>query len=100
MVYAMVYFRKSQKSGKSLHPHLNSFSNLSVLYSLLLVYTRMSIPGDQFKLPEQAPQLETFFTVFYFSINCGSLLSTIITPLLREVQTVHSLRYFIEWADI
>jgi dipeptide/tripeptide permease len=41
--------------------------------------------GDQFKLPEQALQLETFFTVFYFSINCGSLLSTIITPILREV---------------
>ena len=40
--------------------------------------------GDQFKLPEQALQLETFFTVFYFSINCGSLLSTIITPILRE----------------
>jgi solute carrier family 15 oligopeptide transporter 1 len=39
--------------------------------------------GDQFKLPEQTLQLETFFTIFYFSINCGSLLSTIITPILR-----------------
>ena len=41
--------------------------------------------GDQFKLPEQARQLQTFFSVFYFSINAGSLISTILTPVLREV---------------
>jgi len=40
--------------------------------------------GDQFKLPEQARQLQTFFSVFYFSINAGSLISTILTPVLRE----------------
>jgi dipeptide/tripeptide permease len=50
--------------------------------------------GDQFKLPEQALQLETFFTVFYFSINCGSLLSTIITPILREVPLARPLQDF------
>ena len=41
--------------------------------------------GDQFKLPEQARQLQTFFSVFYFSINAGSLIRTVITPILREV---------------
>lgn len=40
--------------------------------------------GDQFKLPEQAKFLATFFSLFYLSINAGSLLSTTITPLLRE----------------
>nr|XP_022904377.1 peptide transporter family 1-like [Onthophagus taurus] len=40
--------------------------------------------GDQFKLPEQALHLAKFFSLFYFAINAGSLLSTIITPLVRE----------------
>lgn len=40
--------------------------------------------GEQFKMPEQARQLATFFSLFYFSINAGSLLSTSVTPILRE----------------
>jgi len=40
--------------------------------------------GEQFKMPEQAKQIATFFSLFYFSINAGSLLSTSITPILRE----------------
>ena len=44
--------------------------------------------GDQFKLPEQARQLQTFFSVFYFSINAGSLISTVLTPAIREVRTL------------
>ncbi|XP_063706988.1 peptide transporter family 1-like isoform X2 [Culicoides brevitarsis] len=40
--------------------------------------------GDQFKLPEQARHLETFFSLFYFAINAGSLISTSLTPVLRE----------------
>ncbi|CAO1383568.1 unnamed protein product [Diamesa tonsa] len=40
--------------------------------------------GDQFKIPEQAAQLATFFSFFYFSINAGSLISTSLTPILRE----------------
>jgi len=40
--------------------------------------------GDQFKLPEQTRQLQTFFSIFYFSINAGSLISTIMTPAIRE----------------
>ena len=40
--------------------------------------------GDQFKLPEQTRQLQTFFSVFYFSINAGSLISTFITPIFRQ----------------
>lgn len=40
--------------------------------------------GDQFVRPQQDKQLEQFFSVFYFSINAGSLLSTFLTPILRE----------------
>ncbi|XP_065363169.1 peptide transporter family 1 isoform X1 [Calliphora vicina] len=40
--------------------------------------------GDQFKLPEQIKQMTTFFSLFYFSINAGSLISTTVTPILRE----------------
>lgn len=40
--------------------------------------------GDQFKIPEQAKQLATFFSLFYFAINAGSLISTALTPILRE----------------
>lgn len=39
--------------------------------------------GDQFKLPEQLKQLAAFFSVFYFAINAGSLISTFLTPILR-----------------
>jgi len=42
--------------------------------------------GEQFKMPEQAKQLATFFSLFYFSINAGSLLSTFLTPILRDVK--------------
>lgn len=40
--------------------------------------------GDQFKLPEQTKQVATFFSLFYFAINSGSLISTSITPILRQ----------------
>lgn len=40
--------------------------------------------GDQFKLPEQAIQLASFFSLFYFSINFGAVISTTITPILRS----------------
>ncbi|XP_072396367.1 peptide transporter family 1-like isoform X1 [Diabrotica undecimpunctata] len=40
--------------------------------------------GDQFRLPQQAKDLERFFSLFYFSINAGSLISTFITPILRN----------------
>jgi solute carrier family 15 (oligopeptide transporter), member 1 len=40
--------------------------------------------GDQFKIPEQAKQLASFFSFFYFSINAGSLIATYLMPVLRE----------------
>ncbi|XP_072033904.1 solute carrier family 15 member 2-like isoform X2 [Amphiura filiformis] len=39
--------------------------------------------GDQFT-PDQEGPLQKFFSVFYFSINAGSLISTFMTPILRH----------------
>ena len=38
--------------------------------------------GDQFT-SDQTHLLQSFFSVFYFAINAGSLLSMLITPVLR-----------------
>jgi len=40
--------------------------------------------GDQFILPQQELQLQQFFSIFYFAINAGSLISTVLTPILRN----------------
>ncbi|NXN53116.1 S15A1 protein, partial [Rynchops niger] len=46
--------------------------------------------GDQFK-EDQDKQRSRFFSIFYLSINAGSLLSTIITPILRAQECgIHS----------
>lgn len=45
--------------------------------------------GDQFRLPEQTEQLLHYTTKFTFAINLGSLVSTFLTPELR--QSVHCL---------
>lgn len=39
--------------------------------------------GDQYQ-PHQAAQQATFFSIFYFSINVGSMMSTIVTPIVKE----------------
>lgn len=43
-----------------------------------------SFGGEQFKLPEQQEAMSTYFSLFYAAINSGSLISTILTPLLRQ----------------
>ncbi|RZF47087.1 hypothetical protein LSTR_LSTR004487 [Laodelphax striatellus] len=48
-----------------------------------------SFGGDQFAVPEQERQLQQFFSIFYFSINVGSMFGTLISPILR--QDVHCL---------
>ncbi|KAF7682719.1 Peptide transporter family 1 [Astathelohania contejeani] len=39
--------------------------------------------GDQFR-PDQIKEVERFFSIFYFAINTGSMLSLIITPILSN----------------
>ena len=42
--------------------------------------------GDQFH-PSQVQAISTYFSIFYFAINAGSVLSMFITPIMR--QNVH-----------
>lgn len=57
--------------------------------------------GDQFVLPQQEASLIKFFSLFYFAINSGSLISTFITPIFREdipcfgQKTCYSLAFFV-----
>lgn len=57
--------------------------------------------GDQFILPQQEKYLITFFSVFYFAINSGSLISSFLTPELRNgvkcfgEQECYSLAFFV-----
>lgn len=41
--------------------------------------------GDQFQLPAQMTHMARFFSIFYLSINLGSLMSTALTPILRTL---------------
>ena len=45
----------------------------------------VALGADQFKLPQQAKALATYFAMFYASINIGSMVSTIVVPFLRRV---------------
>ncbi|XP_012267222.2 peptide transporter family 1 isoform X1 [Athalia rosae] len=57
--------------------------------------------GDQFVLPQQERALVLFFSLFYFSINSGSLISTFVSPILRQdvscfgENTCYSLAFFV-----
>ncbi|XP_045458412.1 peptide transporter family 1-like [Melitaea cinxia] len=72
---------------------INAFQSileLTILALLLIAFGTGGIKpcvsafgGDQFKLPEQEKYLGYFFSLFYFSINAGSLISTFLTPILR-----------------
>lgn len=42
-----------------------------------------SFGGDQFH-PSQITEIQTFFSMFYFAINAGSVLSTLLTPEMRS----------------
>ncbi len=44
----------------------------------------VSFGADQFTLPQQREEMSTFFGIFYASINFGSMISTILTPIFRK----------------
>lgn len=49
-----------------------------------------SFGGDQFVIPQQERELQRFFSVFYFSINAGSVISSFLTPMLRQYHCLGS----------
>ncbi|XP_059826468.1 solute carrier family 15 member 1-like isoform X1 [Hypanus sabinus] len=78
------------------HPdNLNLHIGLSMLGLLLIALGTGGIKpcvsafgGDQFE-DDQEKQRSKFFSIFYLSINAGSLISTIVTPILREQKCGH-----------
>ncbi|KAL7748401.1 hypothetical protein RI367_006093 [Sorochytrium milnesiophthora] len=70
-------------------PHLRSVTNISVGLYLMAVGTggiKATVSahgGDQF-LKSQAGTLRKFFSFFYMSINIGSLISSYLTPELKD----------------
>ncbi|NWI28813.1 S15A1 protein, partial [Sula dactylatra] len=85
------------------HNHNGSPDNISVHIALSMIGLILialgtggikpcvsAFGGDQFD-DDQEKQRTRFFSIFYLSINAGSLLSTIITPILRAQECgIHS----------
>jgi len=44
----------------------------------------VALGADQFQLPQQKAEMSTFFGLFYASINFGSMISTILTPIFSK----------------
>ena len=43
--------------------------------------------GEQFVMPYQKKPMTQFFSLFYAAVNCGSLISVLVTPILRSSVT-------------
>lgn len=89
---SIVYVLGSITLSVSAIPTINTDPKIGLFVGLILIAIGSggikpcvsAFSGDQFKLPEQAAHLASFFSLFYLSINLGSLLSSAITPILRE----------------
>ena len=54
--------------------------------------------GDQFRDNEKGrKQLSGFFSLFYASINAGSLLSTFVSPILREQECLDRSDWYLKY---
>ncbi|XP_012222206.1 solute carrier family 15 member 1 isoform X2 [Linepithema humile] len=90
IIYAVGQLLLSASAAPPLHIPQRAFSLLGLF--MIAVGTGGIKPcvsafgGDQFILPQQERYLATFFSVFYFSINTGSLISTLLTPVIRETK--------------
>lgn len=91
IIYAIGQFLLALSAAPSLHLPAREFSLLGLLLIAIgsggIKPCVSAFGGDQFILPQQEQQLSTFFSIFYFSINSGSLISTILTPVLRSSVT-------------
>ncbi|XP_069746641.1 solute carrier family 15 member 1-like isoform X2 [Narcine bancroftii] len=85
----------SDRTGDGYPDNLNLHIALSMIGLLLIALGTGGIKpcvsafgGDQFE-DHQEKQRTTFFSIFYLSINAGSLISTIVTPILRGQKCGH-----------
>lgn len=88
MIYACGSILLSLSATDPLHIPKREFSMLALILIALgtggIKPCVSAFGGDQFVLPQQEIQLAAFFSLFYFSINAGSLISTFLTPILRN----------------
>ncbi|KAI6216507.1 Peptide transporter family 1 [Aphelenchoides besseyi] len=89
IVYAagqiMLAFASTQHTGTALHPYLDLAGLAVVAIGTGGIKPCVSqFGGDQFEKHE-AKMITIFFSVFYFSINAGSLISTFISPIFRSM---------------
>lgn len=70
----------------------NEFSNTMLYIGLAMIASGsggikpsiIAFGGDQFVLPEQTDYMDKFFSIFFFSVQLGSITSTVLTPVLKE----------------
>lgn len=90
--FSIVYALGCVTVSISAFPNIGISPDIVLIFGLLLIAIghgctgpcNNAFGGDQFKLPEQAMQLATFFSMIYFSANIGSLISTTLIPILRS----------------
>jgi dipeptide/tripeptide permease len=72
------------KPGSPLHPYTDIAALIVIAIGTGGIKPCVApFGGDQF-VSWQTRMISIFFSVFYFSINAGSIISTLITPLLRR----------------
>lgn len=89
---SIVYSIGSVTVSISSIPTINLSPQISLMIGLVLIAMGSggikpcvtAFGGDQFKLPEQAAQMAAYFSLFYFTINSGALMSSTLTPIFRE----------------
>lgn len=91
LILSIIYFIGSTLVSISSIPILNLSPKISLLIGLLLISigcggikpSFATFGADQFKMPEQAAQMISYFSIVYFLISLALLIITTITPILR-----------------
>uniref|UniRef100_A0A7E4ZUA9 Oligopeptide transporter 1 n=1 Tax=Panagrellus redivivus TaxID=6233 RepID=A0A7E4ZUA9_PANRE len=88
IVYAigqiLLALASTQNSESSIHPWVDIVGLVTIGFGTGGIKPCVaSFGGDQFE-PGQERMLSLFFSVFYFSINAGSMISTFISPIFRS----------------
>lgn len=91
LYFSIVYCSGSLIMVVGAIPHLDISTVVCLNIALILIAIGnggikpcvSAFAGDQFKMPEQSAYMATFFSLFYTSINVGTLVSTTVTPVPR-----------------
>uniref|UniRef100_A0A914UUJ9 Solute carrier family 15 member 1 n=1 Tax=Plectus sambesii TaxID=2011161 RepID=A0A914UUJ9_9BILA len=76
-------FSSTQTATSKLHPMLDMLGLLIIAFGTGGIKPCVSaFGGDQFELGQER-MLSIYFSLFYFSINAGSMISTFVSPIFR-----------------